>query len=251
MLENLFPKNRKNIENILSEAQHRPWKMPAKKWQYYQEWNKALFLHFEVDKDELRKLVPDALLIDNFNGKYYISVVVFKMQKIRPRNLPSVQFISDFWEVNVRTYIKNEEKSGVYFLNIEAEKYLSAFIAKALSGLPYEKSEMENSGNTFSNKNQKKNFSLNSDFEIDEKINQKTEFDLWITERYCLYLERNNSFYRYEIHHKEWELHPTKNLNLKLNYKFQNINLTEKQLHSSHFSPGVKIVSWNAEKLKI
>lgn len=127
-----------HIQNLIADTHHRPRKLPMGKWQYYQEWNDALFLHFEVDFNILRKLVPKNLNIDSSEGKYYVSVVAFKMEKIRPRNLPSVRFISDFYEINVRTYINNNDKQGVYFLNIEAEKQISAFVARTLSGLPYE-----------------------------------------------------------------------------------------------------------------
>ena len=42
------------------------------------------------------------------------------MEQIRPRYLPAVSLVSDFHEINLRTYIDNDERKGVYFLNIEA-----------------------------------------------------------------------------------------------------------------------------------
>ncbi len=132
----------KIIDDILSETKHRSFNYPKNKWRYYQEWNNALFLHWKVPFDALRNLVPQDLNLDTYDGEVYVSLVAFTMQKIRPRNLPAIKFISDFDEINVRTYIDNNNKKGVYFLNIEAEKQLSAFIAKTLSGLPYEKSNI-------------------------------------------------------------------------------------------------------------
>ena len=43
----------------------------------------------------------------------------------------------------------------MYFLNIEAEKQISAFVARTLSGLPYEKSEIKRSSISYSNRNTK------------------------------------------------------------------------------------------------
>jgi len=57
----------------------------------------------------------------------------------RPRHLLSLSFVSDFGEITLRTYIDNNNKKGLYFLSIESEKFLSAFIAKSVSGLPYER----------------------------------------------------------------------------------------------------------------
>ncbi|AIL44999.1 YqjF family protein [Elizabethkingia anophelis] len=238
-----------HIQNLIADTHHRPWKLPMGKWQYYQEWNDALFLHFEVDFNILRKLVPKNLNIDSFEGKYYVSVVAFKMEKIRPRNLPSVRFISDFYEINVRTYINNNDKQGVYFLNIEAEKQISAFVARTLSGLPYEKSEIKRSSISYSNRNTKKKFALVANFEPREKIENKTAFDLWLTERYCLYLIKGQKTFRYEIHHAEWPLHSVNHSDLSLNYGFEAINLNAENVTACHYSPGVKVLSWKAEKL--
>ena len=55
-----------HIQNLIADTHHRPRKLPMGKWQYYQEWNDALFLHFEVDFNILRKLVPKNLNIDSF-----------------------------------------------------------------------------------------------------------------------------------------------------------------------------------------
>lgn len=194
------------INELLSDVAHRPWELPKGKWRYYQEWNNALFLHWKVSYEDLRKLVPKQLNIDTFHGVCYISLVAFNMEKIRPKLLPSLKFLSDFHEINIRTYIDNNNKKGVYFLNIEAEKWLSAFIAKQLSGLPYEKSEMRWLKTTYKSKNHSKNLKLEVAFTPASILTSKTELDKWLTERYCLYVEKGDSFYRYNIHHKEWKI---------------------------------------------
>ena len=37
------------IQEILIHKQHRPWKMPSENWSFYQEWNNAIFLHWQGD----------------------------------------------------------------------------------------------------------------------------------------------------------------------------------------------------------
>lgn len=231
------------IQNLLNQISHRPFEIPLGNWQYYQEWNKAIFLHWKVSYDLLRPLVPEKLIIDNFNGDCYVSVVAFSMQKIRPKYLPPVKFISDFHEINTRTYIDNDNKKGVYFLNIEAEKQLSAYIAKALSGLPYEKSKIQRGEKLYSSKNKKKDYFLEIDFETGEELEEKSKLDNWLTERYCLYLDQDDKFFRYDIHHKEWSLQTIDIKNLQLNY-----NLGKIKINSSpdlvHYSEGVEVISW-------
>jgi len=237
-----------DIKALLTDTLHRPFDLPIGQWKYYQEWNNALFLHYKIPFETLRKFVPENLRIDSFDGNCYISLVAFTMQKIRPKNLPTVKFISDFHEINLRTYIDNDNKKGVYFLNIEAEKHISVFIAKHLSGLPYEKSIMKRTETTYFSKNGIKNLVFDVEFVVEEKITNKSELDKWLTDRYCLYLDVNQKIYRFDIHHKEWELKNVKTKNLDLHYKIGDINLSN-QPDLVHYSDGIKVISWDRIKL--
>lgn len=118
------------IREILNKTEHRPWKLPVGNWKFYQEWNNAVFLHWQVNESELRKLVPEDIEIDLFDGKPWVSVVAFTMEKIRPRSLPAFPLISDFDEINIRTYVKYNGKTGVYFLSIEEERKSLAKLLK-------------------------------------------------------------------------------------------------------------------------
>jgi hypothetical protein len=236
------------IAEILSDTRHRPFDLPIGNWTYYQEWNKALFLHWKVPFEILRPLIHERLNLDRCEGHFYVSLVAFTMQKIRPRYLPAVKFISDFEEINVRTYIDNDGKKGVYFLNIEAGKLLSAYIAKTLSGLPYEKSNIQRSNKDYKSTNVAKDFYLDTEFEVKELLTEKTKLDNWLTERYCLYFDKDENIYRYDIHHKEWELKNVELNRLNLKYNIGEISLTDKP-DLIHYSDGIKVVSW--EKTKI
>ncbi|TDL99567.1 MAG: hypothetical protein C4K58_06660 [Flavobacteriaceae bacterium] len=172
----------KEIKDILKNISHRTWGLPNRKWSYYQQWNDALFLHWKVEESELQKFTPSNLPIDKFQGESWVSIVAFSMEKIRPRNLPSISWISNFAEINVRTYLTKDNKPGVYFLNIEAQKNISTFIAKKLSGLPYEKAEMtrgeKDNLKHFSSYNKKKNFRFESKFRLGKELTEKSELDI-------------------------------------------------------------------------
>lgn len=240
---------RKTISTILSTVAHRPFTLPVGNWRYYQEWNNALFLHWKVPYALLRNHIPEPLEIDSFDGDCYISLVPFTMQQIRPRGLPAVKCISDFHEINIRTYVEYENKKGVYFLNIEAAKPLSVFIAKLLSGLPYRTSFIRRGFETYYCQHPTKEFELDLVFEVGDKIKHKTEIDKWLTERYCLYLEQQEEVFRYDIHHKEWELNQLILKRLNLKYEFSGINLTNHPPHLTHYSTGVRVIAWRKEKV--
>lgn len=238
--------------DILDNHLHRPYAIPSKSWTYYQEWNKALFLHWEIEHEMIRELLPQDLEPDLFNGKAWISVVAFTMEKIRPKYLPSFSPVSDFHEINVRTYVTKNGKPGVYFLNIEAQKLVSVVLSKALSGLPYEKSkitrELKPGTQRYHSDNKSKGFKLKAEFTIGPSLDFKTELDRWLTERYCLYLVKNEKLIRYEIHHKEWEIDNVEFQSLEIGYQLKRLNIdTPPAL--AHYSKGVKVIAWGKEFL--
>ena len=237
-----------NINKLLLDVKHRPFELPQGKWVYYQEWNNALFLHWKIPVEVLKELVPETLTIDTIDGNAYVSLVAFTMQKIRPRNLPALEFISDFDEINIRTYVTHKGKKGVYFLNIEAQKLLSTLIAKTLSGLPYSKSNIKRSATNYIATNSQKDSLFEAEYKIKETLTQKSDVDLWLTERYCLYLIQKNRMYRYDIHHKEWEVNRVEVSKLKLHYNLGPIALNN---HPDllHYSKGVAVVSWKKTQL--
>ena len=240
------------INNIILHTSHRPWALPSGKWAYYQEWNRVLFMHWKVPANEIQQLLPANLTLDTHNNTAWISLVPFTMEKIRPNGIPAFTPISNFHEINVRTYVTADNKPGVYFLNIEAQKYLSAYIARQLSGLSYEKSVIERQidsiQHTYKSVNQSKAFQLNAVFETGNPVNNKTPLDIWLTERYCLYLGVNNQLYRYQIHHQPWELQEVQLKSLETVYTIGNISLNRPP-DLAHYSEGVQVIAWKREQV--
>lgn len=240
------------ISELLTSTKHRPYEMPAETWRYYQEWNNALFLHWKIPVEVLRPLVPDKLEIDMLNGEAWVSLVAFTMQKIRPKLLPSLKVISDFHEINLRTYVINDGKPGVYFINIEAEKALSAMVSRSISKLPYQKSDIVYSqldgNNLYVSKSSRGTF-LEAEFKIVPEVYKKTALDVWLTERYCLYVDEKQSIYRYDVHHAEWEMEDIQLNRLKLNYKVKQLVINEDMPDHANYSKGVKVVAWGKKKL--
>jgi uncharacterized protein len=242
------------INDIITHTSHRTWALPTGRWAYYQEWNRVLFLHWKVPADALQTMLPTHLTLDLHEGNAWISLVPFTMEKIRPNGIPAFSPISNFHEINIRTYVTAEGKSGVYFLNIEAQKYLSAYIARKASGLPYEKAEITRESNTikhaYTSINQKKAFQLKAVFETGNPITHKIPLDIFLTERYCLYLDDNGQLYRYQIHHHPWDLQEVQIKNLTTAYTIGNISLhTPPDL--AHYSEGVQVIAWKREKVNI
>jgi len=231
------------IQDILTNTDHRPWPLPSGPWRYYQEWNRALFLHWQVDYELLRPLVPVALQIDCYAGTPWVSLVAFDMQNIRPRGIPAFPPISDFHEINIRTYVRHKDRTGVYFLSIEGGKRLSCRIARQLSGLPYCYSIMAREYNCFHSKNSEYGDQFLAIYRTATRLDQKSGLDRWLTERYALFQDHPHALDVYDIHHIEWPVYQLELETLTINYpRFK--HLIANPPNYAHYSSGVQVLAW-------
>jgi hypothetical protein len=109
-----------------------------------QKWRQLLFLHWEVSMDALRPLVPRPLSVDTYEGRAFVGVVPFVVRGAHPRLLPAVPGLSNFNELNVRTYVHlNGREPGVWFFSLDASNLADVLAARATFRLPYCHAEME------------------------------------------------------------------------------------------------------------
>ena len=109
----------------------------------YQQWRDLLFLHWIYPATTIQKTLPEGLFVDTYGGEAYLGVVPFFMQNIRPRFLPTAPGISNFLELNLRTYVHDRSGvPGVWFYSLDANQRLAVEIARRLFHLPYEHAEM-------------------------------------------------------------------------------------------------------------
>ena len=121
-----------------------PTRRPSRKAQGTQRWHELLFSHWEVDAALLQPLVHPRLTIDTFEGKAYLGVVAFTMQRVQPWSwLPSMPTATEFFEINVRTYVHlGGEEPGIVFFSLDATSTLAVLAARAMWGLPYHRSRI-------------------------------------------------------------------------------------------------------------
>jgi uncharacterized protein YqjF (DUF2071 family) len=104
----------------------------------FQNWRDLLFIHWEIDAETIQRTLPAGLQVDTFQDRAYIGIVPFFMKDVRPNFLPAVPGISDFMEVNVRTYVYDRAGSpGVWFYSLDANQWLAVKTARWTYSLPY------------------------------------------------------------------------------------------------------------------
>ena len=93
------------IDDILKIHEHRVYPLPKGPWVMRQTWHNLLFAHWPIPAEAMRALVPQALPLDTYGGQAWLGIVPFEMQDVHPRGLWSVPGLSNFPELNVRTYV--------------------------------------------------------------------------------------------------------------------------------------------------
>jgi uncharacterized protein len=190
-------------------------KRPSGRPIMHQSWGKLLFMHWRIDEKVLRPLIPSELEIDSFDGSAWIAIVPFTMWDIRalPPFLPAMPGLRALHEINVRTYVHKDRVPGVWFLSLDANSAAAVLGARALYFLPYyhAKIELEEKDGRIdysSSRTENPIAEFRASWLIGEKLptSQPSSVDFFVTERYCLYSERNGKIYRSRIYHEPWPL---------------------------------------------
>ena len=109
----------------------------------HQNWHHLLFLHWEIPPAELQALLPPRLTLDTYEGKAYVGLIPFTVTGARPILTPPLPWISNFHEINVRTYVHVDGANpGVWFFSLDASNMIAVAAARATYKLPYFESQM-------------------------------------------------------------------------------------------------------------
>ena len=193
--------------------------VPRGPWVMAQSWSNLLFAHWPVDAAVLRRLLPSGIPLDTFDDRAWVSIASFCVSGLRPRLIPALPGLSQFPELNVRTYTALGGKPGVYFFSLDAASALAVVGARAAYFLPYFRANMH--------------IRIGADGMIEyasrrtDRRGRPAEFharyrpvgpvdyakpgtlDHWLTERYALYAVGPTArVYRADIEHPQWPLQP-------------------------------------------
>jgi len=180
-----------------------------------QHWGKLLFMHWPIDAQLLRPLIPGKLEIDTFDGAAWIGVIPFTMWGIRASFLPPIPGTSAFHELNVRTYVTRDGVHGVWFFSLDAANQLAVWGARKFYRLPYFNARMsvqqEKDTITYSSTREDSRgapASFDATWTVGNPIpqSQPGSLEFFLTERYCLYSTHRGKVYRARIHHSPWPL---------------------------------------------
>lgn len=201
-------------EAILNDVAHRPWPLPADPWIMFQSWQDLLFAHWAVPAAELRPLVPPQLTLEEFDGSAWIGLTPFRLAELHPRLLPPLPGISDFPEMNLRTYVRVGDKPGIFFFSLDAASCLAVLAARTFYRLPYFCASMRITPRDGwfeyqSRRREDGDAAFAGRYRPAGPLFQAMPGSLehFLTERYGLYVVlRDGKVLRGDIHHRPWPL---------------------------------------------
>lgn len=188
---------------------------------------------YAVDKEILSKYLPPYTKLDDWQGKYYVSLVGFMFVNVKLLGL-NIPFHTNFEEVNLRFYVKFKDagtwKRGVVFIKEFVPKPAITFVANTIYKENYQTFPMKHSWIEQENqlevdyswKNRHwHNFSVTAASKAEEILTGSEEE--FITEHYWGYTQIGaGKTSEYGVEHPRWQAYPVKdykiNVDFEINY---------------------------------
>jgi len=221
-------------------------------------WHDLAFLHWPVEAAALRPFIWPRLELDTFEGQAWLGVTPFRMTRVRPRWLPPAPALSAFPELNVRTYVTEGGKPGVWFLSLDAGNPVAVWLARWTFHLPYYRARMsciaDDGGVTYKSLRTHRgahpaSFVGRYEPAGDVYRSRRGTLEYWLTERYCLYTVARGILYRGEIHHAPWPLQAA-SVEIEANTMAEatGLRLPRDPPHT-HFARELDVVAWMLERV--
>jgi uncharacterized protein len=184
----------------------------------YQSWRELLFLHWRFPAATIQALLPRGLTVDVCDGHAWVGVVPFLMRNIRPRWSPSIPGISNFPELNLRTYAVDVHGTpGVWFLSLDASRRLAVWWGRTFFHLPYRFARMKaavDEGSrhvAFQSERHNAPPSLTCRYEYrpagGDRCAEPGSFEFFLIERYILFASSpSGTLFSGQVHHSPYEI---------------------------------------------
>jgi uncharacterized protein len=184
-----------------------------------QSWHDLLFAHWPVNPAELRARVPSEFTLDLFEGSAWLGIVPFRMTNVAPRGVPALPWVSEFSELNVRTYVRVADEPGIFFFSLDAGNALAVHAARTMLNLPCFTASMSVSEDKGVVEYESRRDACRGAAEFHATYGpagtpfaaKRGSLEYFLTERYCLYnVNHHDEPYRLDIHHLPWRLRPAR-----------------------------------------
>jgi hypothetical protein len=104
-----------------------------------QRWNDLLFAHWPLNPSQISPLLPEWLEVDAHQGKAWLGVVPFWLDRVKVRGVPPVPGARSFPDLSLRTYVRDRftGSAGIYCFSLDSSNLLAVAVAHMVYHLPY------------------------------------------------------------------------------------------------------------------
>jgi uncharacterized protein YqjF (DUF2071 family) len=224
------------------------------------QWLDLAFLHWPVPVQVLRPMIPAGLEVDTFDGEAWVGVVPFRMEGVRFRYTLPVPTASAFPELNVRTYVKAGDRSGVWFFSLDAASRVAVWAARNFFHLPYYDARMQcqavGAEEVHYRSDRTHRSAPAAEFQARYRpvgnviLSKPGSLEHWLTERYCLFAASPRGIIAYQdVHHQPWPLQPAE-VEIVANSMASAAGLELPDIPPlAHFARRLDVLAWRAAKV--
>jgi len=132
---------------------------------------------------------------------------------VRPRGFPAVPGVSNFLELNLRTYVRDRfGRPGIWFYSLDANQALAVCIARAAFGLPYRFAEMRGEIDQgeidYQSRRRGSKIPLRYRYRPLKKVGEAKfgSLEFFLIERYRLFAHQKHKLFTGRVHHSPYQL---------------------------------------------
>lgn len=184
---------------------------PVERPMLYQDWRDCAFLHWDYDPSLLERHVPRGFLVETFEQRAWVSLISFRISRMRPGFLPPIPGLESAIESHLRTYVQGPDgRRGIWMLSLDIAPMAAAVLGRLFT-LPYWWSSMDvrRRGKVARYAGRRRapgRGRLRLEVELGDPIDDAdlTELDHFLTARWVLYAGVSRFGAAYVTEHPRW-----------------------------------------------
>jgi hypothetical protein len=190
------------------------------------EWKHLCLLTFAVPEELVKKRLPPGIEIDKFEDQTCVSFVAFDFLNTKVLGIPWPG-LRNFPEINLRFYVKANNRRGVMFVKELVPNRLVAWVARATYNEPYEAlpmiSNVEITPEIVRVSHQLSKNSVQHHLHIVAKNhpqlpNEKSTEHFFKEHQWGFGINRRGHILQYEVKHPHWQTLPVSDLDFAIDF---------------------------------
>jgi uncharacterized protein YqjF (DUF2071 family) len=196
------------VDPMTPDPPHRIRRVMSTQW-----WRDVTLLHWPADVAAVADLLPPGITPDTHDGRTYVGLVAFRMDRVGPLSAPGVPYLGRFPETNVRLYsVDRQGRRGVVFRSMDAARMVPVLLGRLALGLPYVWSRMrvDTADDRLTYECRRRDRpAVRSRIvvRIGEPVERPTPLEHFLTARWALHSGRGGRTWYVPNWHPRWALH--------------------------------------------